>query len=251
MKAGRRAQFFGVPLDLLTMDQTVERCRELIESRQSAQHVVVNAGKIVMMQDVPGVREVVERCDVVNADGQSVVWAARLLGIPVPERVAGIDLMGELLALSEREGYPVFFLGAGQEVLDAFVGEVFRRHPHLQLAGARIGYFRDDGGVAQQIAASGARVLFVGMPSPRKEFFLADHLRSMEPVFAMGVGGSFDVWAGKTRRAPEWMQRAGLEWFYRFVQEPRRMWKRYLVGNARFVLLVAKEWIRRHRRTPD
>jgi len=244
MKTRDRAHFFGIPLDLLALEQTVERCRELIESGQSAQHVVVNAGKVAMMQHVHGLREIIERCDIVNADGQSVVWAARLLGIPVPERVAGIDLMGELLALSEREGYPVFFLGASQEVLDAFVDHVMKRHPQLRLAGARNGYFQDDTGVGQQVAASGARVLFVGISSPRKEFFLAEQLPRMGPVFAMGVGGSFDIWAGKTRRAPQWMQRAGLEWFFRLLQEPRRMWKRYLVGNTRFVLLVAKEWIR-------
>jgi N-acetylglucosaminyldiphosphoundecaprenol N-acetyl-beta-D-mannosaminyltransferase len=227
------------------MRQTVERCEELIEAKQPVQHVVVNAGKAVMMQDVPGLRAIIRRCDLVNADGQSIVWAGRLLGIPVPERVTGIDLMGELLALAEKQGYPVFFLGATQETLDAFVPEVGRRFPGLQIAGARNGYFKDDSEAAAAVAASGARLLMVGMSSPRKEFFLAEQLPKMGPVFAMGVGGSFDIWAGKTRRAPLWMQRAGLEWFYRLLQEPRRMWKRYLVGNTRFMLLVAREWLAR------
>ena len=243
--APRTAELFGVRLDLLTMQQTVERCRDLIEAKRPVQHVVINAGKAVMMQNVPGLREIVQNCDLVNADGQSVVWAGRLLGIAVPERVTGIDLMGKLLALAENEGYPVFFLGATQEVLDIFVTEVRRRLPRLQIAGARNGYFGSDAGadaeVAAEVAASGARLLMVAMSSPRKEFFLAEQLPKMGPVFAMGVGGSFDVWAGKTRRAPAWMQRAGLEWFYRFLQEPRRMWKRYLVGNTRFMLLVLKE----------
>lgn len=241
-----RPTIFSVPIDPLTMDQTVARCQELIKSGQAAQHVVINAGKVVMMENVPGLRELISGCSLVNADGQSIVWAARLLGIPVPERVAGIDLMEALLRLAEQEGYPVFFLGATQDVLEAFTAEVMRRHPRLQVAGARNGYFKDDLAVAREVEACGTRVLFVGISSPRKEFFLAEQLPRMGPVFAMGVGGSFDVWAGKTRRAPGWMQRAGLEWFYRLLQEPRRMWKRYLIGNTRFMHLLATEWIRMH-----
>ena len=243
-----RPELFGVPLDLLTMDQTVERCQGLIESGRPVQHVVINAGKVNMMDDVPGLREVIRSCALVNADGQSIVWAGKLLGLPVPERVAGIDLMGRLLALAEERAYPVYFLGATDDVLSAFTAEVLRRFPQIRIAGSRNGYFKDDAAVAAQVAASGARLLMVGISSPRKEFFLAEQLPHMGPVFAMGVGGSFDVWAGKTRRAPAWMQRAGLEWFYRLLQEPRRMWKRYLVGNTRFLLLVAKE--RTNRRRP-
>jgi N-acetylglucosaminyldiphosphoundecaprenol N-acetyl-beta-D-mannosaminyltransferase len=246
-----RAELFGIPLDLLTMQQTVERCRGLIEAGRPAQHVVVNAGKVVMMQDVPGLREIIEHCDVVNADGQSVVWAGRVLGVPVPERVAGIDLMEQLLALAEDRQYRVFFLGATEEVLVAFTSEVRRRFPGMQIAGTRNGYFADDAEVAAEISASRTQLLFVGISSPRKEFFLAEQLPRMGPVLAMGVGGSFDVWAGKTRRAPAWMQRAGLEWFYRLLQEPRRMWKRYLVGNTRFVIVVVKEWARLRRRTSE
>lgn len=240
--APQASRLFGAPLHLLSMDQTVERCRALIEAGIPTQHVVINAGKAVMMQDNPQLREIVANCGLVNADGQSVVWAARMLGIPVPERVTGIDLMGRLLALAEERGYPVYFLGATQEVLDVFLAEVARRHPRIRVAGARNGYFKDDAEVAAQVAKSGARILMVGMSTPRKEFFLAEQLPVMGPVFAMGVGGSFDIWAGKTKRAPAWMQRAGLEWFYRLVQEPRRMWKRYLVGNTRFLVLVGREW---------
>lgn len=243
-----RADVFGVPLDLLTMDETVARCVELIEESRPVQHVVINAGKVVMMRDVPGLRDVIAGCDVVNADGQSIVWAGRVLGVPVPERVAGIDLMHRLLAEAESRAWPVYFLGARQEVLEACVGRVRDMHPHLEIAGMRNGYFDADDAVAAEIAACGARVLFVGISSPRKEWFLAEQLKSMGSVFAMGVGGSFDVIAGLTARAPRWMQRVGLEWLYRLLQEPRRMWKRYLVGNSRFLLLTYSEWRRRRRR---
>jgi len=241
-----RAQFLGVPLDPLTMDETVARCAQLIRESRPVQHVVLNAGKCVLMDDEPDVREIVKRCELVNADGQGVVWAARFLGVRVPERVAGIDLMGRLLALCESEGWGVYFLGAKDDVLASFEAVVKQRHPRLVVAGRRNGYFDADQevGVADAVRLSGARLLLVATSSPMKERFLARHLERMGPVLAVGVGGSFDVWAGKTSRAPEWMQRSGLEWFHRFIQEPRRMWRRYLVGNARFGWIVIKARLR-------
>jgi N-acetylglucosaminyldiphosphoundecaprenol N-acetyl-beta-D-mannosaminyltransferase len=242
----RRVSFLGVPLDPLTMDETVARCGELIVSGRPVQHVVLNAGKCVLMEDEPDVREIIRACELVNADGQSVVWAARFLGVSVPERVAGIDLMGRLLASCESEGWPVFFLGARDDVLVAFEAEARRRHPRLQVVGRRNGYFRADEevGIAEAIRRSGAKLLLVGMSSPMKERFLARNLQRMGPLLAMGVGGSFDVWAGRTSRAPAWMQRVGLEWFHRFAQEPRRMWRRYLVGNLRFAWIVLRARLR-------
>jgi len=246
-----RAEFFGVPLDLLTMDESVERCIAAIESGSATQHVVLNAGKVVMMQDVDGLRDIVADCQIVNADGQSIVWAGRALGIRVPERVAGIDLMQRLIAEAEKREWPIFLLGARQEVLDEFVSRTKARHPDLRIAGSLNGYFEDPSAIAAAVHDSGARLLFVGISSPTKEFFLAEQLPRMGPVFAMGVGGSFDVVAGRTRRAPVWMQHGGLEWFYRLLQEPRRMWKRYLVGNARFAALTAREWWRLRMRKRD
>lgn len=243
--SGRRGELLGVPLDLLTMRQSVEACTVLVESGVAAQHVVVNAGKYVQMADDERLRSIVTRCALVNADGMSVVWAGRLLGLPVPERVTGIDLMAELLAVAESRSWPVYFLGAKADVLDRFIERVRALHPGLTVAGACHGYFDDDDAAASEVCGSGARLLFVAMPTPRKEFFLDDQLKSLGPVLAVGVGGSFDVWAGVTTRAPEWMQRAGMEWLYRFVQEPRRMWRRYIIGNARFVAMVAREWVNR------
>lgn len=243
-----RAEIFGVPLDLLTMDETIARCVELVQMGAPAQHVVINASKVVMMQDVAGLREVICGCEIVNADGQSVVWAGRMLGIPVPERVAGIDMMERLIAEADARGWPVYFLGARQNVLDTFLVRICEGHPRLLVAGSHDGYFRDPTEMAAAVRESGARLLFVGISSPKKEFFLAEYLAEMGSVFAMGVGGSFDVVAGVTRRAPVWMQGVGLEWFYRFIQEPRRMWRRYLVGNNRFAALVVSEALARRKR---
>ena len=239
LDAAERPPIFGVPLDRLTMDQTVDRCRQLIKSGRPAQHVALNAGKVVLMQDVPRLKRIISRCDLVSPDGMSIVWASRLLGKPVPERVTGIDLMARLFEVAETDGWPVYFLGASAEVLDRFLAVIRRRYPRLLIAGYQDGYSTRRADAADEIARSGAKLLFVGIPSPDKEFFLAENLPRMT-LFAMGVGGSFDVWAGKTRRAPVWTQRLGLEWLYRFSQEPRRLWSRYIVGNLRFAWLVVQ-----------
>ena len=239
-----RPLLFGVPLDLETFPQAVEHCTALIAERRAVQHVVLNAGKVVMMQDQPPLRDAVAGCEVVHADGQSIVWAGRLAGLAVPERVAGIDLMQSLLGVCEARAWPVYFLGATDDVLERFVSVVRERHPGLPIAGYRNGYFTDDSAVAASIEQSGARALFVGISSPRKELFLQHCLAEMGPVFAMGVGGSFDVLAGMTPRAPLWVQRSGLEWFFRLMQEPRRLASRYLIGNTRFAVLAIREAVR-------
>jgi len=232
---------FGVSVAALSMDETVARCAEFVRAGQPAHHVVINAAKVVLMSDQPLLRDAIRSCDLISADGQPIVWASRIFRRPLPERVAGIDLMERLLAQAEKLAWPVFFLGAKTDVLLAFEDAVRRRFPGIVVAGRHHGYFHDDGAVADDIRRSGARLLFVAMPSPRKEYFIAEQSSRLGPLFTMGVGGSFDVWAGRTRRAPVWMQRAGLEWFHRFLQEPRRMWRRYLVGNLRFAVILMRE----------
>jgi N-acetylglucosaminyldiphosphoundecaprenol N-acetyl-beta-D-mannosaminyltransferase len=228
------------------MRETVERCRELVKAGGPAQHVCVNAAKLVAMQRDERLREIIARCELVSADGQAVVWAARLLRQPVPERVAGIDLMHELLAMAEREGWRVYFLGARPDVLARAVERVQKRHPGLELAGARDGYFSADeeAEVCAAIRAARPQLLFVAMSSPRKEYWLGENVRALGVPFAMGVGGALDIEAGLARRAPRWLQRAGLEWLYRLLQDPRRLLGRYVVGNARFLALVLQELVR-------
>lgn len=236
-----RPRLFGVSVDPIGMDETVDAMCRLLESGAGGQHVVLNASKVVLMDDDDRLRDIVAKAALVNADGQSIVWAGRLLGVSFPERVAGIDLMFRLFALCEARGWPVFLLGAKGEVLDVVQANLRRDYPRLVVAGAQDGYFDDDEAVGRAIGCSGARMLLVAMPSPRKEYFVAEQRAELGHVLAMGVGGSFDVYAGKVRRAPVWMQRAGLEWFHRLLQQPGGMWRRYLVGNTRFVAITLRE----------
>lgn len=243
MPAPDRARILGVDIDRLDMDQTVARCADIIEAGGPAQHVAVNVAKIVALRDDPHLRAIVERCDLVSVDGQPVVWASRLLGDRLPERVAGIDLMFRLLELAQERGYRVYVLGAKQEVLETAVTRLAERYPRLTVAGFHHGYFADEDSaeVCEAVRAVEPHILLVAMSSPRKEYWLAEHAADLGVPFSMGVGGSIDVVAGLTRRAPGFMQRLGLEWFYRFLQEPLRLGPRYLRTNARFAALLARQ----------
>lgn len=237
-----RVRLFGVEADPLTMDQTVEAVLDMVRCASPHQHVCLNAAKVVELDHSPELARVISACDLVSVDGQAVVWASGLLGQRVPERVAGIDLFVRLLEEAARHDLGVYLLGAHHETVAAVKAVAEERFPGLRVVGHRDGYWspQEEAAIVREVAASGAAMLFLAMPSPRKEIFLERHGSDLGVPFLMGVGGSFDVLAGKTRRAPLWMQRSGLEWFYRLAQEPRRMVRRYLVGNSAFILLTLR-----------
>lgn len=237
-----RIDLLGCPMDVGNMGETVGAIDKALANEHFTQHVVVNVAKLVNMRKDPELDASVRECDIINIDGMGVVLGARMLGHDVPERVAGVDLFHELLAMSERKGYSVFLLGAKDEVVSETARRVQQQHPELKLAGYHHGYFWDDEeAMVERIRASGAQLLFVAITSPKKENFINKWRDRLGVTFVMGVGGTFDVVAGKVKRAPIWMQKAGLEWFYRVMQEPGRMWKRYLVTNSVFAWLLLRE----------
>jgi N-acetylglucosaminyldiphosphoundecaprenol N-acetyl-beta-D-mannosaminyltransferase len=235
-----RVDFMGIPIDALTLEQTVDRILSMIESGHPSQQVSINPAKVVQMVQSSEMRRIVRRCETISVDGMSVVWMARLMGVPLPARVAGIDLMDSLVAAAAERGLKPYFLGAKQDVGEAAIGKYMERHPHLQVAGYRNGYFRSDEEqrIAEEIRDSGAHMLFVAIPSPKKEQFLGKWRDLMGVPYCMGVGGSLDVKSGKLTRAPLWMQKNGLEWVHRLQQEPRKMLKRNAKDPPRFLLLA-------------
>lgn len=239
----KRVKFLNTYVDALTMDKTLEKIQKYIENKECIQHVVINAGKINLMQKDEKLTNIINNCPLINADGQSIVWGSKFLGNKLPERVTGIDIFTELIRISAEKGYRPYFFGAKEEVVTEVIRRFKNQYPNLNIAGYRNGYFKDEESkcIAEDIKKSEADILFVAFSSPKKELWIKEHMDIMQVPFAMGVGGSFDVIAGKTTRAPKWMQRCGLEWFYRFIQEPRRMFKRYIVGNFRFCKLILKE----------
>jgi N-acetylglucosaminyldiphosphoundecaprenol N-acetyl-beta-D-mannosaminyltransferase len=246
MKKNERVDFLGTLINNLTLEETIFEIEDVIKNRRITQHVVLNASKTVLMQSHNKLKEIINNCSLINADGQSIVWASKILGKPLKERVAGIDLMQRLVEVSEKKEYSIYFFGAKEEVVKKVVEIYKKKYPNLKIAGYRNGYFskEENKEVVEDIKISNADILFVAFSSPKKEYWLAENIEKLNVPFCMGVGGSFDVVAGITNRAPILMQKYGLEWFYRLIQEPRRMWRRYLIGNLKFCYYVIKELLK-------
>ena len=232
-----RYKILNTYVNAISMGETIAEVEKVIAARKPTQHVVINALKVNLMREDPKLRKIVNSCPLINADGASIVWAAKKLGIPLKERVAGIDLFENLVKIAAEKGYKIYLFGAKEEVVTK-VKDIFeKQYPKLQIVGYRNGYFTeaDEAQIVADMASSGADMMFVAFSSPKKEYWVNKYLEQLNIPFVMGVGGSFDVVAGVTDRAPKWMQDHGLEWFYRFIQEPKRLWNRYMVGNRKFV----------------
>jgi N-acetylglucosaminyldiphosphoundecaprenol N-acetyl-beta-D-mannosaminyltransferase len=241
-----RPQLFGIPIAPVRMSEAVDLIDRAIQNRTRLLIGVVNAAKIVNMRRDQQLSDSVLSSDVIFADGFSVVLASRLLGTPLPERIAGIDLMDAILARGNDRRYRVYCLGATAEVLVRAERAMALVHPDIKFVGRHDGYFSaaEEEAVAEDIRRSSADVLFVAMTSPKKEQFLARWGPMIQVPVCHGVGGSFDVVAGKVKRAPERWQRYGFEWLYRVCQEPTRLWKRYLVTNSLFLGMLFLELLR-------
>ncbi|CAE6845027.1 N-acetylglucosaminyldiphosphoundecaprenol N-acetyl-beta-D-mannosaminyltransferase [Paraburkholderia nemoris] len=237
----RSITFFSARIDALTAAATVALIESRIDANTFTQHSVVNVAKIVNMHRDVRLADAVNACDIVNVDGMGVVWGARVLGYDIPERVTGVDLFGALLEMAAGRGFPVYLLGAREHVVAKVADMAANRYPGLRIAGFHHGYFWDDElAMVDKIRTSGAKLLFVAITSPHKEIFIDRWRDQLGVSFVMGVGGTFDVVAGHVRRAPRWMQQAGLEWLFRVIQEPRRMWRRYLTTNAYFAYMMMR-----------
>lgn len=237
----------GIPVANLTEGQAVAAIDKMITEGGLHYSAVVNAAKIVAATRDERLKQILLDADIVTADGMSVVWASRLLGQPLKQRVTGIDLFERLVEHAARRGWKVYFLGAREESVRGTVERFKSRHAGLKVAGYHNGFFAasESVAIATAIWESAADLLFVAMGSPAQEKWIASQLERSGVRFALGVGGSFDHISGFAIRAPRWMQRAGLEWLYRLLREPRRMWRRYLIGNSTFIWMVVRQRIQR------
>ena len=239
-------QFIGTKLNLGTIDDFVHLISENIETRRECMQVTgVNPRIFMLARTCVELKSVINQSDLVNIDGIYLVRGVRLFGYRVPERVACCDIFTRLMELASKRNYNVFFLGTSPEMLELVVQNFQKMYPSVKIAGYHHGYYKpeDEKGIAEKIRLSKADMLFVGMPSPKKELFIFRNKASMQIPFSFGVGGLFDIFAGKVGRAPLFMQRAGLEWLYRLIREPRKMFFRNLVVFE-FLIFVMKEKIK-------
>jgi len=248
MKRTGKSELLGVAFEAVAMDAAVARCLELCRAPRTSHTVITaNASHLCRMRRDHELAQSCRAAHLTVADGMSVVWALRASGQAAPERVAGVDLMWRLLAAAGEHRLRVYFLGARREVVTALVQTARAQWPAIEIAGFRDGYFGPDDhmNIVEEIRASQPHLLFVGMPSPFKEVWCERHRERLNVPVIIGVGGSFDVLAGFIRRAPRWAQAAGLEWLWRLLMEPRKLWKRYLTTNCEFVWLAGREIVAR------
>ena len=239
----KKVNILGIDIDSLTMEETVELVEQYVTNKKALHLMGVNADKLNLCQTDEKLKDIVQKSEIINADGASVILASKYLKTPLPERVAGIDLMQELLSLSEQKGYTAYFFGAKQEVLDDMLTQFKDSYPNLKIVGTRNGYFKDEElkAIEEDIKAKQPDFVFVGITSPKKEYIVQEMLDNGVQTVFMGVGGSFDVLSGNIPRAPKWMQNLNLEWLFRVANEPRRLFKRYFVGNITFIKAIQKE----------
>ena len=251
----RTEHLFGVPFTAGTLADIRDHLLGELASGRRRLVITVNTDHLVRLRRHPELLEAYLAADLVLADGMPVVWGSRVVGAALPERVTGVDLMDELFRSFSADAKSVYLLGSTEEVLSAGSEALADRYPRIRLAGTHHGFFGpdEDDDVVGGINTSRADALFVGMGSPRQEQWAAAHARALAPRLVVCIGGSLEVLAGLRSRAPRWMQRSGLEWSYRLLQEPSRLWKRYLIDDAAFLPILAREWrrTRRDRRTPD
>ena len=221
----KRANVLGMPVDCVTMEQAVHLVRQAWRGDRVFHVVTANAEMIYSSNRDPALAEIIHSADLVTADGAGVVKASRLLGCPAPERVAGYDLMVECLKEAARQEVPVYLLGAHPDMMSQALCRAKECYPGLQVVGSHHGYFASDeqDHILNDINKSQPALLLVAMGVPRQEKWIDRHKQKLPPCAVIGVGGSFDVLAGKIRRAPLWIQKAGLEWLYRIVREPYRI----------------------------
>ena len=237
-----RTSVLGCPVDRIDFATLLTRAREALRSGQRLTIEGINVAKLIAARDDALLMDALNAASIVHADGAGITLAARLLGLGLPPRRAGIDLMMDLIALCAEEHAGIFLLGATNDVVTKTAAALRRQFPALTICGAHDGYFAEEEAatIAAAIAASGAKLLLIGISSPKKEVFLHRHGTACNVAIAMGVGGSFDIVAGMFARAPRWMQRIGCEWVFRLLQEPRRLGRRYLTSNLRFAGLLLR-----------
>jgi len=239
-----RIDLLGCPFDAVTERETIDLVFEWIAAKERKSHhiITVNVAILMMAREDEKLARAIENADLVVVDGKPLVWSARWLRSPVPEKVSGVDLMKSLLEEGDKRGLSIFLLGTTQERLDVLERVLRAKYPNVKIAGTRNGFFKqpDWPDVVKLIRDAKADLLLVGMPAPFKEVWCEAHREELATPAMLGVGGAFDVMAGFVPRAPLIMQEAGMEWAWRLAMEPKKLWKRYLKTNSAFIALLGK-----------
>lgn len=239
----KRIKILNTTIDVLNVKDTINLVEKYVITKTPLHLMGVNADKINEVNQNELMKKIVNGCGIINADGASIILASKYLNKPLPERVAGIDLMQDLVRLSEQKGYSIYLLGAKQEVVENTRDVLKEKYPGLNIKGIHNGYFKEESWsiISEELKKLQPDFVFVGITSPTKEYLIEFLQNDGNKCVFMGVGGSFDVISGNIPRAPKWMQNMNLEWLFRMLKEPKRLFKRYFFGNIKFIKSVIKE----------
>ena len=244
MMRNKRVNVCGIQIDNLTMQEAIREIERLIQEKKPSYVVTPNVDHVVTYQKDKEFRELYQNADLVLADGVPILWAARFLGTPLKEKVSGSDLLPLVCAYAARKHWRLLFLGAAEGVAQQAAQELSKKYDNLHIVGVYsppFGFEKDEDETTQiinLINATKPDVLLVGLGAPKQEKWIYRYRNIHQVPVSIGIGASFDFAAGVLRRAPSWMQHIGLEWFWRFLMEPRRLWKRYFVRDPWFFLLL-------------
>jgi len=247
----KAVNILGTGFSRINMKDTLKTIEKFITNSRKSQVCVTNAYSLVLMQKDKEFKDITNSASLIVTDGKPLVWISRLYGEPIPERVAGPDLVYELSKTSAKKGCRLFFLGSNSTTLERMVENLKGMFPSLRIAGVYSPSFksqfseRENEEIISLINKVKADVLFVGLGAPKQEKWIWEHKNELQVPVLIGVGAAFDFIAGTVKRAPNWMQKCGLEWLFRLCQEPARLWRRYLIGNLIFLWLVGKELIKK------
>jgi N-acetylglucosaminyldiphosphoundecaprenol N-acetyl-beta-D-mannosaminyltransferase len=241
-----RVEFLGCPVDNLSMEDAVLELEHYIEAGSPHQIAVINANKLWRMEQDASLSNAVRRASLFIPE-KAVVIGSRLLGLEVRHHVGGIMLLKAFLPRAEEKGYRLYFLGAENEIIAAMVSNLRRIYPNLQIVGWHHGYFSSDDDLAinQEIIQLRPDALFVALGSPKQEFWISEHMEKLRVPVCMGVGGSFDVLAGIKQDAPAWIRALAMEWLFRLAQDPKNLWRRYLITMPWLLKRVLSQWTRK------
>jgi N-acetylglucosaminyldiphosphoundecaprenol N-acetyl-beta-D-mannosaminyltransferase len=242
---GGRVRIGQLEVDSVTFDEALARIAELVDRRNGGAVFTPNVDHVVKSEEHLEFRQAYSRADLCLADGMPILWASRLLGSPLPEKISGSDLVVPVAHLAAERGWRLYLLGGGPGVA-AEAGDKMARELGVRVVGTDSPVVRSDGGIddpeqtLERVRAARPDVVLVALGAPKQELWIDRFGSHIRPAVAIAVGGSLDFIAGRVKRAPAWMSRAGLEWLFRLVHEPRRLWRRYLVEDPRFAAIVAR-----------
>jgi N-acetylglucosaminyldiphosphoundecaprenol N-acetyl-beta-D-mannosaminyltransferase len=245
-----RANVLGVGVHAVNMNQAVATIDQAVRNRRKGYVCVTGVHGVMEAQSDSEFKQILNNSLMTTPDGMPMVWVGRLQGFRHMDRVYGPDLMLELCRLSEERGYTHFFYGGKEGTTEKLACALRKRYPNLKVVGSNTPPFRplnpaEESALREYVAKARPDFIWVGLSTPKQERFMADHIDALDCTLMLGVGAAFDIHTGLTKDAPHWIKRAGLQWFHRLLQEPSRLWRRYLVNNPKFIFKIALQLLTR------